>query len=318
MGSVQGFHSYAVLGTGALGGLYGGLLAKAGADVHFLVRSDFETVRELGLQVESPLGDFHLKPVQCYARVEELPQVDVAIVAWKTTANEALESALQQVCRSDSLVLVLQNGWDVEREAAQIVGPDRVLGGCCFLCCNKVGPGIIKHLDYGRISFGEYGPSFRGKISDRMQRLEQEFRAANIDMRGAEDLRGVRWSKLAWNIPFNGLSVVLSADTSQIMNDPDAAELASQLMQEVRLSAAACGTDIQPSFIQKMLNDTRKMVPYDSSMRLDYRFKRPMEVEAIFGNPLRAAINAGYLPSQIQMLYQQLSYLDRTNQIHAP
>jgi len=302
--------SYAVLGAGALGGLYGGLLANAGYDVHFLLRSDYEFVREHGLRVDTPLGDFHLRTVNAYARAEEMPQVDVVLVCWKTTQTEHLAAALRLICRSDTLVMVLQNGWDVERAAADVVGAERVLGGCCFLCSNKVGPGHIHHLDYGRIAFGEYADSLRGSISERMLRIAADLARAKIDIQPAKDLRAMRWRKLMWNIPYNGLSVVLQADTRQIMTDPHASLLAEELMLEVREAAAACGSAIEASHITKMLDDTRKMVPYDSSMLLDYRAGRPMEVESIFGNALRASLDAGYRPAKVEMLYRQLAFLN--------
>jgi 2-dehydropantoate 2-reductase len=306
-----GRRSYAILGAGALGGLYGGLLAKSGLEVHFLLRSDFAHVRDHGLKVDTPLGNFHLDQIRCYERAADMPQVDVAIVAWKTTGNAALKATLESVCGPHTVVLVLQNGWDIERDAAAVVGAERVLGGCCFLCSNKLAPGHIHHLDYGRIAFGEFAPGLAGKITPRMQEIENDFRAAQIDMQPEEDLRSVRWHKLAWNIPFNGLSVVLSADTRQIMSDPSSAVLAEQLMEEVREAARVCGSQVSQRHIQRMLDDTRKMVPYDSSMLLDYRAARPMEVEAIFGNPLRAAQAAGYTPAKIESLYYQLCFLDR-------
>ena len=303
-------NSYAVLGAGALGGLYGGLLANAGLDVHFLLRSDFEFVREHGLRVDTPLGDFHLPRVNAYARAADMPQVDVVLVCWKATQNDSLAEVLPRICGPETLVLVLQNGWDVERAAADVVGEQRVLGGCCFLCSNKVGPGHIHHLDYGRIAFGEYSEPLSGTVTERMQRIATEFTAAKIDMQAAKDLRAVRWRKLMWNIPYNGLSVVLQADTQQIMHDAQTSLLAEELMIEVREAAAACGKVIEASHITKMLDDTRKMVPYDSSMLLDYRAGRPMEVESIFGNTLRAALAAGYRPAKVEMLYRQLSFIN--------
>ncbi len=305
--------SYAVIGTGALGGLYGGLLARAGVDVHFLVRSDFEHIRNFGLRVDSPLGNFHLERVSCFSRPEDMPPVDVAVVAWKTTANGVLAETLRHVCRPHTCVLVLQNGLDVEEAAAACVGSNRVLGGCCFLCCNKLGPGHIHHLDYGRIAFGEYDDELAGYVSPRMLSIAADFQFAGIDAQPCQDLKTVRWSKLVWNIPFNGLSVVLDADTREIMLDPSSAALAHSLMVEVQTAAKHCGCTIQDRHLVKMLEDTRKMVPYDSSMRLDYRGKRPMEVEAIFGNPLRSAQAAGYRPEKIEMLYEQLCFLDRAN-----
>jgi 2-dehydropantoate 2-reductase len=303
--------SYAVLGTGALGGLYGGLLAQSGLDVHFLMRSDYAFVREHGLRVDTPLGNFHLARPNVFDTASKMPKVDVVLVCWKTTQNLHLTEALEAVCRPDTVVLVLQNGWDVERAAADIVGEDRVLGGCCFLCCNKVGPGHIHHLDFGRIAFGEYSQSLSGSVTERMQRLTTEFTQAKINMQPTNDLRAMRWRKLMWNIPYNGLSVVLQADTYQIMTDPQASLLAEELMNEVRDAATACGKTIELSQIAKMLDDTRKMVPYDSSMLVDYRAGRPMEVESIFGNPLRASLAAGYRPAKVEMLYRQLSFLNQ-------
>jgi 2-dehydropantoate 2-reductase len=311
-------HRYAVLGTGALGGLYGGLLAHAGFDVHFLMRSDCEFTREHGLRVDTPLGNFHLPHPQVYGQVDEMPTVDVVLVCWKTTQNGSLRQALDHLCGPDTIVLVLQNGWDIERDAADIVGENRVLGGCCFLCSNKIGPGHIHHLDYGRIVFGEYSSAFAGEITPRMRQIAAEFQQARIDMQAAADLRAVRWRKLMWNIPYNGLSVVLDADTQQLMGNPQTARLAEELMMEVRESARACGIEIEADHMTKMLADTRKMVPYASSMLLDYRSHRPMEVEAIFGNPLRAAIAAGYRPSKIEMLYRQLAYLNDQTPIVDP
>ncbi|MBX3421104.1 MAG: putative 2-dehydropantoate 2-reductase [Pirellulaceae bacterium] len=309
--------SYAILGVGAVGGLYGGLLAQAGFDVHFVARSDVDHMRQHGLRVESPLGDFHLREVQVYGAAQEIPQVDCAVVCWKSTDNHHLSELLPRVCGPESIVLVLQNGLDVERAAADLVGADRVLGGCCFLCSNKIGPGHIRHLDYGRIAFGEYAPAGHlsgvARITSRMQRIAADFMAAGIEIAAQENLHEVRWKKLAWNIPFNGLSVVLNSDTEAIMNNPLVRQLAEELMIEVAASAAACGVQVTREHIDQMLEYTQNMVPYASSMLLDYQAKRPLELEAIFGNPIRFAQAGGYQPARIDMLYRQLSFLDSRN-----
>lgn len=305
---------YAILGTGAVGGLYGSLLARAGQEVHFLARSDYDHIRSNGLRVDTPLGDFHLPEVNVYDDVSRMPKVDFALVTWKATANGALADALPAVCNSETTVVVLQNGWDVERDAANVVGPAAIVGGCCFLYSNKVGPGHIQHLGFGRIAIGEYGESKRGEVTKRMKRISEHFEQASIDVTLAEDLAKVRWKKLTWNIPFNGLSVVLGADTGQIMSNPNTEKLAAELMHEVRTAAKHCGTEYSEGHIQKMLDDTREMAPYASSMLVDFQLEREMEVEAIVGNPLRAAQKAGYNPPKMEMLYQQLCYINRVNQ----
>ncbi len=152
---------YAIIGSGALGGLYGGLLARSGFEVHFLLHSDYEHVSKHGLRIESPLGDFELPNVNAHATAASMPACDVTIVGLKTTRNRLLAELLPAPTRDGGTVLVLQNGLDVEADSVEVVGIDRVLGGCCFLCSNKVGPGHIRHLDYGRIVFGEYAVDLR-------------------------------------------------------------------------------------------------------------------------------------------------------------
>ena len=307
--------SYAILGTGALGGLYGGLLARAGRNVHFLLKSDYEHVSQHGLRVDSPLGDFYLPSVQCYASPEDMsqrmPEVDVAIVAWKTTANDALSETLGKVCGPRTIVLVLQNGLDIECAAAECVGAERVLGGCCFLCCNKVGPGHIQHVDYGRISFGEYARELSGSITPRMQAIAADFQQAGIDMQAAEDSaeRAMAQAGVEHSLQRPERSAQCRHSTAHARLGIGG--VGRGLDAEVCDAASRCGCAIDEAHVAKMLEDTRRMVPYDSSMRLDFLARRPMEVEAIFGNPLRAALQTGYRPSKIEMLYQQLCYFDR-------
>ncbi|WP_417749765.1 putative 2-dehydropantoate 2-reductase [Rosistilla oblonga] len=304
--------SYAIIGTGALGGYYGGLLARAGFDVHFLLRSDFDHVQQHGLQIDSKNGNFHLPQVNAYRSAAEMPACDVTIVAIKTTANQQLAEILTATTREGGVVVVLQTGLHVEADSAAVVGPDRVLGGCCFLCSNKVGPGHIDHIDYGRIAFGEYRADGSVRpISERTREIEADLKLASIPAEAVDDLIKVRWQKLMWNIPFNGLSVVLDASTAEIMNHPASEALAEQIIRDVRAAAMQCGKSIDEAFIYKMMNDTRAMVPYDSSMRVDFKQGRPMEVEAIVGNPLRELQRHGGQSPRLEMLYQQLTFFDR-------
>lgn len=301
---------YAIIGAGALGGLYGGMLARSGHEVHFLLRSDFEHVSQHGLRVDSPLGDFHLPNVNAHSSPDSMPACDVTIVGLKTTHNQLLADLLPAPTRGGGVVLVLQNGLDVEADSAEVVGIDRVLGGCCFLCSNKVGPGHIRHLDYGRIEFGEYD---KREVTPRAQQICDEMVGAGIDVKVTDNLPLVRWRKLMWNIPFNGLSVALDASTKELVDDSDAIALVETIIREVHASAAACGVEIPKQMIDKTIEVTRSMVPYDSSMRLDYLNHRPMELESIFGNPIRAAKKCGAEMPRVEALYQQLKFLDARN-----
>ncbi|HEY9599011.1 MAG TPA: putative 2-dehydropantoate 2-reductase [Cyanophyceae cyanobacterium] len=306
--------SYAILGTGALGGYYGACLQRVGLDVHFLLHSDYGYVRDNGLVVESPDGDFTLPHINAYGDAAKMPPCDVAIVALKTTRNHLLPKILPFVVKDDGVVLVLQNGLGIEEDVAKIVGANRVMGGLCFLCSNKAGPGHIRHLDYKQIMLGEYQPNYEpGGMTERMAQIGSDFERAGIPIQLAEDLLLARWQKLVWNIPYNGLSVVLNATTNELMANQHTRSLVEQLMREVVAGAAAMNRRISDQVVQTMLDYTDKMTPYRTSMKIDYDEGRPMEVETLFGNPLRAATAAGANLPLIAMLYQQLKFLDAKN-----
>jgi 2-dehydropantoate 2-reductase len=303
--------SYAILGTGALGGFYGAKLQKAGLDVHFLLKSNYEYVSNSGLVVESKDGDFTLPHVNAYNDVTKMPECDVVVVALKTTQNHLLPQMLPSVVKAGGVLLLLQNGLAVEEEVAAIVSNVSIIGGLCFLCSNKVGPGHIRHLDYGQITLGEYAPGYQSwGITEKMQQIADDFMIAGISIELTEDLLLGRWKKLVWNIPYNGLSVILDARTDELMAYEHTRKLAQQLMYEVASGAKSCDRIIPDSFIQMMLDYTVKMKPYRTSMKIDYDERRPLEVEAIFGNPLRKAQAAGVDLPQINCIYQQLKFLD--------
>ncbi len=314
---MMNYSSYAVVGTGALGGYYGACLQRAGAEVHFLLRSDFEHVRQHGLRIESPQGDFTLPTVNAYRRAVDMPPCQVVLLALKATQNKLLPRLLPPLLQEDGLVLVLQNGLGVEETAARVAGPGRVIGGLCFICSNKVGPGHICHLDYGQVTMAEYTPdNTPGGLTDRLHRLQADFEQDGVPVVLVDDLLTARWKKLVWNIPFNGLSVVLNAKTSELINSYRSRSLAAALMREVLNAAAAVHErHIPDSFIQEMLEATARMKPYRTSMKVDYDASRPMEVEAIFGVPFNLARQAGLKTPHLGMLYHQLRFLDERNHL---
>jgi 2-dehydropantoate 2-reductase len=301
---------YAILGTGALGGFYGARLQRAGLEVHFLLRSDYDHVRQQGLVIESVEGDFVLPQVHAYHDILEMPMCDVVVVALKTTQNSLLPKLLPPLAAAGGIVLVLQNGLGLESEIAAIVPQAQVVGGLCFLCSNKIAAGHIRHLDYGQITLGEYRPNDQpAGITETLQAISVDFEQAGITILLEEDLLLARWKKLVWNIPFNGLSVVLNAQTDALIANSVTRSLAQSLMQEVAAAAAGYHRIISDEFIEMMLRFTEKMNAYRTSMKIDYDAGLPMEIETLFGNPLRAAQQAGVFTPRIEMMYQQLRFL---------
>ena len=305
---------YAVIGTGALGGFYGGKLARAGLDVHFLFHSDYDHVKRNGLRVDSVDGDFHLKTVNAYATAGDMPKCDVVVVGLKTTQNHLFKTLIPSVIADNGVVLLLQNGLGGEERIAEIVGTQRVMGGVCFLCSNKVGPGHIRHLDYGSISLGDFRPDGKpAGVTDRMLSIGRDFETAGIKIQYADDLILTRWKKLVWNIPFNGLCAAMNATTDMILASEPMKALVWDMMKEVQQGAATQGRLIDDAFLHDRIDYTLKMTPYRPSMLIDKDLKRPMEIESLFGIPVQRAYDCGVDLPRIRMLMRQLSFMDESN-----
>lgn len=299
---------YGIIGTGALGGFYGGKLANAGKQVHFLFRSDYDFVLENGLKVESVLGDFHLAELNAYSCSEDMPVCDVIFVCLKTTSNHILPDLLRPILHSKSIVVLLQNGLGLEEELSYKFPGLQIAGGLAFICSNKVGPGHVQHLDFGKLIIGSYNV-FDSEI---LHKLVGDLKEAGIPAELSSDLKFSRWQKLVWNIPFNGMTVVLNTTTDQIMANDDSREWAKAMMLEVIAAANTCGVQLKESLAQQMIEMTSRMKPYAPSMKLDYDFNRPMEIEYIYSKPIETGLANGYEMKQVSKLEQQLKSIQES------
>ena len=297
---------YGVIGTGALGGFYGGMLARAGREVHFLLRSDYEYVRKNGLRIDSVMGDFRLPAVNAYATADAMPECDVILVCVKTTENNNLPDLLQPLLRPGSVALLLQNGLGAEEDLAARLPEIEIAGGLAFICSQKKGPGHIRHLDYGKLDIGSYNV----KNAAFLNSIIDDFHAAEISADLSKDLRFARWRKLVWNIPLNGLTVVMNTTTDRLIADGYMRRLVWEIMLEVIYGANRCGIiGLNESLAQKMIDMTMRMIPYAPSMKLDYDNRRPMEIEYIYSRPIEAAARAGFDMPKIVMLESQLRFI---------
>jgi 2-dehydropantoate 2-reductase len=146
----------AIVGCGAVGSYYGALLSRAGSEVHFLLRSDYETVRRQGVSIRSPQGDFQVHP-RCARAPEDIGPSDVVLIALKATANLEFPRLLPPLVGPQTMVVTLQNGLGNETELARIFPKEQVLGGLCFVCLNRIAPGVIQHMAHGKVVLGEFG-----------------------------------------------------------------------------------------------------------------------------------------------------------------
>ena len=302
-----------IIGTGAIGGFYGLMLAKAGHDVHFLLRSEYQAVVANGLRLNSAVyGQLHLQSVQAWGDPAEMPPCDWLLVGAKTTSNAQLAPVITRLSRPGTRVVLLQNGLAVEEQLRPLL-PDNLhlLGGLCFICTHRAAPGVIEHQALGAVNLGYHsGPARAGESLAIVEEGAELFRSAGLESVAMADLQQARWQKLVWNVPYNGLSVLLGAGTTRLMANADSRALILELMREVVQGAAACGQVLPEGYPEKLLATTERMPDYLPSMYHDFQHKRPLELQAIYAAPLAAAAATGCELPKMRMLHQALRFLD--------
>lgn len=290
----------AVIGSGAVGCYYGGRLALGGCDVRFHMRRDLDHIRRHGLVVKSHLGDFAVPQVQAFGTTEEMGTADLVMITLKATANSALDALIPPLLHDQTRLLTLQNGLGNEEYLAERWGADRVLGGVCFTCINRTGPGLIDHTAQGQIALGPHTPASRTAAAE----VSDLFNRCGIECELAESIPAVRWKKLVWNIPFNGLAILGGGiDTAQILADPALALLARTLMREVMGVSATLGHPLPDGLVDDQIERTVTMAAYRPSSMIDFVEGREVEVEAIWGEPWRRAVSAGADAGRLDMIY---------------
>lgn len=296
--------SIAIVGAGALGSYYGARLALAGSDVRFLMRSDLAAVRARGLTLRERDGTRRLERVAAFATVEEIGPVDVVLVTLKTTSRDALSRLLPPLLGPATMVVTLQNGLGNEESMAALVGAERVLGGLCFIAVTREAPGeLVGYHTPGSLTLGEFG----GPAVERTQALAHRFQNAGVNCRAVDNLAEARWRKLVWNVPFNGLAIAAGGiTTDRILADAGLAREVRGLMEEIAGAARRFGYEISPEFIQSQIEITPPMGAYKPSSLVDFLAGREVEVEAIWGEPLRRAQAAGCAMPRLAELYARL------------
>ncbi|MCE9501149.1 MAG: 2-dehydropantoate 2-reductase [Leptospira sp.] len=274
-----------VVGAGAVGIFYGAKLEKAGFKTEMQTRSARRKSEILQMQIRSLWGNFKSK-VKLFRSTTDMTPADLVIVSVKSLPIIGYKELLAPLLRKNSSILLLQNGINEEEKLHKIFPDNPVFGGLAFTCINKVSYTKIEHLDYGFIKIGP----LKRKDFKLAKTIAEIFSKAEIPVETSADLRYLRWLKLLWNIPFNSLSVICNrATTDKIIRNKNTYELAEELMNEVLLIAKKEGSRIPASEIKAMLERTKKMKPYKTSMLLDFEKGNRMEVDAIFGEPLRIA-----------------------------
>ncbi len=298
-----------LIGCGAIGGLYGAKWMESGQEVTWICRSNFETLHDHGLSIESPWGNRHIKP-NCLRTVSDYQETaDVVIITTKATANTQLIAQIAPVLKKTTELLILQNGIHIESEFQQAFPETPITSGLAFVYASQTTPGKIIHQDYGRIVLGRY-PS---GSNERAFELVEALKRVGVPAQYSTSILKCRWEKLLWNMAFNPASVLTQAATIDMLKSETAQEWMTELMTEVVELAQEDGVSLSTDLIEKNIRNTLQMPPYKTSMLGDAEHHKPLETEAIVGNAVRFAIQKNHPAPRIKTLYALLKMWEKAH-----
>lgn len=282
----------AIMGTGGVGGYFGGRLAANGCDVTFIARgAHLEATRTNGLKVESANGDIHIHPAKATNAPSEIGPVDFVFFTTKLWDTETAAEAIRPLMGSETAVISLQNGVDAGARLAAILGRKHVMGGLAQIASVIASPGVIRHTGtMARIVFGE----LNGQRTSRAEKLLAALRDARIDAEIADNIEKSIWEKFVFLVALSGLTSLTRKSIGPLREDPDTRALLATVMTETVTVARAKGIDIDESYVVDRLAffDTLP-AEMTSSMHLDLERGNRLELEWLSGAVARMGRELG-------------------------
>jgi 2-dehydropantoate 2-reductase len=307
-----------IVGAGAIGGFIGARLCKAGADVALVARgAHLRAMRERGLSVQSPDGDFTVMP-EVTDDLAALGTSDVVLLGVKAPSLPTLAPLLRPLFTADTVVVSMQNGlpwWYFQHTGgglgglrlervdpagiiAEAIEPHRVVGAIAYFAAEIIAPGVIHHTEGHRISFGE--PD--GTRSDRTRRIAEALIGAGFRCPVTTRIRHEIWVKLLGNVAFNPISALTGGTLGELARDPDTARLVRGVMQEAEAVADSVGITL-PISIEQRISGAEKIGAHKTSMLQDCEAGRPMEIDAIVGAVVELGDRMGVAVPATQAVY---------------
>lgn len=321
-----------IVGAGAIGGYIGARLALHGADVVLHARGPhLEAMRTRGVRVQSPDGDFEVRP-QVSGDLGAIGPADVVILGVKAHHLPGIAPRLHPLLRPETVVVSTQNGipwWYFQRHGGELEGlrlervdpggviastidPGRVIGSLAYFSTEILEPGVIRHIEGNRISFGELD----GSRSERARRIAEALIAAGFRCPISTRFRHEIWVKLLGNIAFNPISALTGATLVEMVRHPEVSRLVRDVMAEAEAVAGRLGIELPISIDQRMAG-AEKVGEHKTSMLQDLEAGRPMELEAVVGAVVELGERVGVPMPATRAVYGCTKLLDERRSLRA-
>ncbi len=279
-----------IMGAGAMGSLFGGLLAFSGEDVWVvdISKENIELINAVGLTFESKgkLQIFHLNAT---TDVTSVGKADLVIFFVKTYHTEKAVSDALVLQQEDTVFLTLQNGLGNEEVLCKKIDPKNVLLGVTGQGATLLGPGHIRQAGWGKTYIGELDH----RVSDRATQIAQMFGEADIETEVSEAIHDLIWDKLLANVGINALTALIDVKNGELLQDPESVRIMEVLVSEAAEVARKKGVRIEGDPVEKTKKIAQATAENRSSMGQDFDYRRRTEIDAINGAVVREAEKLG-------------------------
>jgi 2-dehydropantoate 2-reductase len=281
----------AIVGSGGVGGYFGGRLAAAGSDVTFLARgAHLEAMRARGLRISSPKGDLHLPRVSAESDPAAVGPVDVAFFAVKLYDTDGALAMLPPLVGPDTIVVGFQNGVETIASLTRAVGAPHTAGGVSYVSAVIAEPGVIKHTAMDHLLFGM--PD--GSRSPQLEALLEACRPAGFEATLSPDITVAIWTKFVRLSVFSGMTAVTRSPIGAIVNDPELLEMLKAAVRETLAVAHAKGVAVASSIDEDVAAAYKALPPQaKASMLEDLERGRRIELPWLSGAVARIGREVG-------------------------
>ncbi len=294
----------AVIGAGAVGGYYGGALARAGEEVALIERGpQRDAIGRDGLRVQSNWGDFTVHP-QVTADPEEVGPVDLVLYCVKLYHNPGALPLIGPMLKDDTVVLTIQNGVDGADQIAAVYGWEHAVGGATYIETGRTGPGQIRQTGpMARIAFGEQD----GSRTERTARVARILEVKGIQPVVVDDIRAALWSKLIYVAAIGTVMTAARGSLLEVLECPVGEYTLRTVMEEIEAVARARGIDVAPDVVDRELAEGLEVAAdAQASLQDDFRAGHPLELDSLLGSVVRQGRDAGVPVPASAALYTSL------------
>ncbi len=232
---------------------------------------------------------------------------DYLILTVKVLPDVDRAALIRPAVGPDTVIVLIENGIDIEAEIATAFPENELLTSLAFIGVGRVSSGEIHHQTLGTLPMGRYPAG----ITAAAQRIAALFEASKVICKLTDNVVSARWQKAAWNAVFNPVSIIGGVlDTEMMLRSAEDEAFIRKGIQEVCDVAAGTGNPLHPKLAEQMIGATRAMPAYKTSMALDYENGRPLEIEAILGNVVRAGRKHGIPMPVLETVYALAHMVD--------